>query len=83
MGAPAWRFTPYQEDVSSQISGDNQVFSTTLKFTGRSLQVFRNGQKILKDDDVDGFSILTKQTFRLNLVPSDGEKIVVTYFRSS
>jgi hypothetical protein len=83
MGAPAWRFTPYQEDLSSQISGDNQVFNTTLKFTGRSLQVFRNGQKIIKDDDDDGFSILTKQSLRLNFIPSGGEKIVVTYFRSS
>tara|TARA_R100000664_G_scaffold11263_1_gene18381 strand:+ start:32207 stop:32458 length:252 start_codon:yes stop_codon:yes gene_type:complete len=83
MGVPAWRFLIRNEDLSSQIDGENRTFSITFPFSRPSLQVFRNGQKILKSDNDDGYSILTATSIRLNFIPANGEKIEVIYTRRS
>ena len=78
-----WAMIPFKEDLTSQVNGERTDFSVTRTYKLNSLEVYRNGQKLIQEGASGGFVILTNSTFRVNFTPVQGERIDVIYLRSS
>lgn len=64
------------ENLSSQINGVTNTFSTSEQYVSGSLRAYYNGQRMVKDVT---FTELTSTTFRLTFVPTSGDVLNVDY----
>ena len=64
------------ENITSQINGVTNTFSTGEQYISGSLRVYYNGQRMVKDVT---FTELTSTTFRLTFVPTSGDVLNVDY----
>ena len=65
----------FGEDISAQINGSNQAFSTSVLYVANSLRVFRNGQRQGPTEITETGS----STFSTTFVASVGEVLIIDY----
>lgn len=71
--------TMTKDDLTSQINGSIQQFTTSDTFQTGSLRVYLNGMYLQSGSD---YEVLTSQTFRLLIItPQTGEVLQVEYIK--